>query len=80
MDEFRTIKKEYVSEYRQHSLYHKSQIEYFTRVRDIALKHLIGAEEIRKPKRKSNMQSMVAVHNFEETKRQSTLERDFESF
>ena len=53
-EEFREIKIKYVREYRAITLNHKSQIDYYTRCRDMALAHLFGGEEIRKPKRKSD--------------------------
>ncbi len=54
-EEFREIKIKYVREYRAITLNHKAQIDYYTRCRDMILAHLVGAEEVRKPKRKSEV-------------------------
>jgi|LauGreDrversion4_2_1035121.scaffolds.fasta_scaffold981820_1 hypothetical protein len=53
--EFREVKIRYVNEYRKQTLHHKMRIDYLGKARDMILKHLFGAEELRKPKRKSQL-------------------------
>jgi hypothetical protein len=63
-EEFREIKIKYVREYRAITLNHKSQIDYYSRCRDMVLAHLFGGEEIRKPKRKSdNIEASISNYS-----------------
>jgi hypothetical protein len=56
--EFREVKLRYVNDYRKKTLHHKMRIDFLCKARGLILKHIVGAEELRQPKRKSQMASL----------------------
>jgi hypothetical protein len=67
--EFRDIKIKYVNEYRRITLGHKAKIDYYCKARDILIRHMLGAEEIRQKKRKSEQVSEELKETPSSTKR-----------